>query len=48
MNKKFLLCILTSSNAKLLKIVYNTALNQRNHNLDYTIIIIVNSLDESY
>ena len=48
MNNKFLLCILTSSNEKLLKVVYNTAVNQNNHNLDYTILIIVNSLNQDY
>lgn len=48
MNTKFLLCILTSSNEKLLKVVYNTAVNQNNHNLDYTILIIVNSLNQDY
>tara|TARA_B110000902_G_C14257749_1_gene568595 strand:- start:884 stop:2167 length:1284 start_codon:yes stop_codon:yes gene_type:complete len=48
MDSKFLLCILTSYNEKLLKISYNSALNQVNHNLNYTIIIIVNSLDTSY
>jgi hypothetical protein len=48
MDSKFLLCILTSSNEKLLKVSYNSALNQLNHNLDYTIVIVVNSLNESY
>ena len=48
MESKFLLCILTSSNEKLLKVSYNSALNQVNHNLDYTIIIVVNSLNTSY
>jgi len=48
MNSKFILCILTSSNEKLLKISYESALNQNNHNLDYTIIIIVNSLNPEY
>jgi hypothetical protein len=48
MDSKFLLCILTSSNEKLLKVSYNSALNQVNHNLNYTIVIIVNSLDTSY
>ena len=48
MNSKFLLCILTSSNEKLLKVSYNSALNQINHNLDYTIVIVVNSLNKSY
>lgn len=48
MNSKFLLCILTSSNEKLLRVSYESALNQNNHNLDYTIIIIVNSLNPEY
>ena len=48
MKKKFILFILTSSNEKLLKISYNSAINQKNHNLDYSIIIVVNSLDVTY
>ena len=48
MNSKFLLCILTSSNEKLLKVSYNSALNQINHNLNYTILIVVNSLNPEY
>ena len=48
MNSKFLLCILTSSNEKLLKVSYESALNQNNHNLDYTILIVVNSLNWEY
>ena len=48
MNSKFLLCILTSSNEKLLKIAYDCAVNQSNHNLNYTIVIVVNSLDTTY
>jgi len=48
MDSQFLLCILTSSNEKLLKVSYNSALNQLNHNLNYTIIIVVNSLNKSY
>jgi len=47
-NKKFLITLLTSSNAKLLKLVYNTVINQKNHYLDYTIIIVVNSLNIDY
>lgn len=42
------LFILTSSNEKLLKITYNSALNQKNHNFNYNIIINVNSLNENY
>ena len=48
MISKFVLFILTSSNEKLLKVTYNSAINQKNHNLNYTIIIVVNSLDVSY
>jgi len=48
MNSKFLLCILTSSNEKLVRVSYESALNQNNHNLDYTIIIVVNSLNTEY
>lgn len=47
-NKKFLITLLTSSNAKLLKLVYDTVINQKNHYLDYTIIIVVNSLNIDY
>ena len=45
---KFLLCILTSSNEKLLKVSYNSALQQTNHNINYTIVIIVNTLNPDY
>ena len=48
MNSNFVLFILTSSNEKLLKISYNSAINQKNHNLNYSIIIVVNSLDITY
>mgnify|MGYP001213657019 FL=1 len=48
MDSKFLLCILTSSNEKLLRVSYESALHQNNHNLDYTIVIIVNSLNPEY
>ena len=48
MTYKFLITLLSSSNEKLLKLVYNTVLNQKNHNLDYTIIIVVNSLNKDY
>lgn len=47
-NKKFLITLLTSSNAHLLKLVYNTIINQKNHYINYTIIIVVNSLNISY
>ena len=46
--KKFVFFILTSSNQKLLKVCYNTVLNQKNHNIDYDIIIVVNSLNKNY
>ena len=45
---KFVFFILSSSNEKLLKVTYNTVLNQKKHNIDYTIIIVINSLNESY
>ena len=48
MNSKFLITLLSSSNSKLLKLVYECVLNQKNHILNYTIIIIINSLDKSY
>ena len=48
MNNKFVFFILTSSNHKLLKICYNTLINQKNHNIDYTIIIVVNSTNPNY
>ena len=46
--KKFLITLLTSSNSKLLKLVYNTIINQKNNYLNYTIIIVVNSLNIEY
>ena len=45
---KFLITLLSSSNEKLLKLVYNTVLNQKKHNLNYTILIVVNSLNQDY
>ena len=48
MISKFVLFILTSSNEKLLKVTYNSAINQKNHNLNYTVIIVVNTLDVTY
>ena len=48
MNYKFLITLLSSSNSKLLKLVYECIVNQKNHNLNYTIIIVVNTLDETY
>ena len=46
--KKFLITLLTSSNSKLLKLSYNTIINQKNHYLDYNIIIVVNTLNITY
>ena len=48
MSKKFLITLLSSSNSKLLKLCYNTIINQYKHNLDYTIVIIVNTLNTEY
>jgi len=47
-NYKFLITILSSSNEKLLKLVYETIVNQNNHNLNYTIVIVVNSINPIY
>ena len=48
LNKKFLITILSSSNAELLKLSYNSIISQIKHNLDYTIVLIVNSLNSNY
>ena len=48
MDKKFLITLLSSSNEKLLKLSYETIINQKNHNLDYDVIIVVNSLNSDY
>ena len=48
MNYKFLITLLSSSNSKLLKLSYNTIINQNKHNIDYTIILIINSSDKNY
>ena len=49
MNKsKFLVSLLTSSNSKLLKLVYQTIIKQINHSFNYTIILVINSLDKNY
>lgn len=48
MNKKFLITLLTSNNEKLLKLSYETVINQKNHDLDYDVIIVVNSLNSDY
>ena len=45
---KFVVGILTSSNEKLLKVSYNSVVNQVNHNIDYKIMIVVNSLNKTY
>ena len=47
MNYKFLITLLSSSNEKLLKF-YNTILNQYKHTMNYTIVIVVNSLNSEY
>ena len=46
--KNIVIFILTNNNEKLLKLVYNTVLKQKNHNFTYNIIIVVNSLNEDY
>ena len=48
LNKKFLITILSSSNAELLKLSYNSIISQINHNLNYTIVLIINSLNSNY
>ena len=45
---KFLITILSSYNEFILYNSYKSIINQINHNLDYTIVIIINSLDQSY
>ena len=47
-NSKFLITLLTSSNSKLLKLSYNTIKQQINHNFNYTIVIVVNTLNTQY
>ena len=47
-NCKFLVTLLTSSNSKLLKLSYKTIIKQINHNFNYTIVLVVNSLDKDY
>lgn len=44
---KYLVTILTSSNLDLLKISYESVLNQKNYN-NYDIFIVINTLDELY
>ena len=48
MNYKFLITLLSSSNEKVLKLAYNTIINQYKHTMDYTIVIVVNSLNLEY
>jgi hypothetical protein len=45
---KILVSILTSSNAKLCKLTYNSILTQNEHELNYTVEIVVNSLKVDY
>lgn len=45
---KYVFFILTSINEKLLKVTYETVLHQKNHNIDYNIIIVVNSINPNY
>ena len=45
---KYLITLLTSSNSKLLKLSYNTIKQQINHNFNYTIVIVVNTLNTEY
>ena len=45
---KFLITILTSSDINLLKSSYNSVKNQINTNLNYDILIVVNTLDDNY
>ena len=47
-NSKFLITILTSSNVSLLKLSYNSIKNQKNHFLDFNILINVNTLNTHY
>ena len=43
-----LITILTSFNEYILYETYNSVINQKNHNLKYNIIIVVNSLNKNY
>ena len=45
---KFVITLLSSSNEKLLKLCYNSVINQINHNLNYTIVIIINTTNKLY
>ena len=43
-----LITILSSFNEYILYETYNSVINQKNHNLKYNIIIVVNSLNKNY
>ena len=43
-----LITILTSFNEYILYEIYNSIINQKNHNLNYDIIIVINSLNKNY
>ena len=45
--EKYVFFILTNNNQKLLKVCYNTVIT-KNHNIDYDVIIVVNSLNSDY
>lgn len=45
---KFLITLLTSYNEYILYLSYKSIIKQINHNLDYTIVIVVNSLNQNY
>ena len=47
-NHNFLITLLSSSDEKLLKLSYESVLNQINHNINYNIVLIINTLDTNY
>ena len=47
-NSQFLITLLSSSNEKLLKLSYNSIIKQLNHYLNYTIILVINTLNKTY
>ena len=47
-NHKFLITLLSSSDSKLLKLSYNSVLNQINHNINYTITCDAHYLDKDH
>lgn len=47
-NHNFLITLLSSSDEKLLKLSYESVLNQINHNINYSIVLIINTLDTNY